>query len=110
MSYHQKRRGSMAGLGGAENCGADQQWDPNATLGPGYPVGQCMPKGSPWAKPIAPKETGFFTGLFSALTAPVTAPPPQTTIIQQAPGISTTTLAIAGGAALLLIAVIASRK
>lgn len=45
MPYsYQRRPRHMAGLGGAESCGPDQQWDPNYKFG--TLTGQCTPKGT----------------------------------------------------------------
>lgn len=114
MSYLPKNR-ALSGLGGAESCGPDQQWDPNFEFA--GVKGQCTPKGSPMTPgPAGPsigeKISGGVADFFKVLAAGKAAQPP-TPIIVQAPsrgGVSTTTLAIAGGAALLLIAILASRK
>ncbi len=123
MSYHNHRgRQSLAGLGGVESCGPDQVWDPNVEF---YGVkGQCMPRKNytaaqlenPNAIPGVVKTTGassssssFITDFFKALTATPAAAPAATAPVYVAPaatsvmGMSPTTLAIAGGGALLLI-------
>lgn len=110
MSYHRKR--SMSGLGDASSCGADQQWDPNYVFN-GI-KGQCTPKGSPMVGYTAPSSGSgagsFFTDLFKALTPAAPAPAPTTVYVPQpSTGVSTTTLVVAGGAALLLVALLASR-
>lgn len=108
MSYHKKHRGKLRALalGGAADCGPDQQWDPNATF-PGLPPGQCTPKGSPMTP--APEKSAV-TSFFEALVAPSPVVRAGTTYVPTAStGISTTTLALAGGAALLLILLAARR-
>ncbi len=105
MSYFRKR--SMSGLGDASSCGPDQQWDPNYVM-PGLPPGQCTPKGSAMSPAVA--SSSIWGDLFKALTPAAPAPAPQTVYVQQpSTGVSTTTLVVAGGAALILVALLASR-
>lgn len=130
MSYYKKSRGRLYGLGGVDSCGNDQVWDPNVISGAGtaYQItGQCMPRGNYTAAqledvnayPGTVKSAGsagssggnFLTDFFKGLTAATPAPTPPIYMQPAASsGISTTTLAIAGGAAVLLIAFIATRK
>jgi hypothetical protein len=114
----------LSGLGGVENCGSTQVWDPNIEA---YgQKGQCMPRASytadqlvnPSSYPgvVKTKDTGggiasVITSFFTALTPPAQQQQP-TTIIHQAPaGMSTNTkIALAAGGALLLIAVVAATR
>lgn len=116
MTYHRRH---LSGLGGVESCGANQVWDPNVTFN-GI-KGQCMPRSNyaasdlvdPSASPgvVKDKSSGFnWGGLLQAFVQPAAPAPAPTVIVQQAPGMSTTTkIAIAGGAALLLV-VLATRN
>ena len=126
MSYFRK---PLLGLGGVEACGNDQVWDPNIVVNAGtaYELrGQCMPRGnysasdlenvSAYPGVVKTKGAGGggaasgFWSIFSSLTSP--APVAAPVYIQQpmSSGMSTTTkVALAGGAAILLLALLASK-
>ncbi len=117
MSY---RRTVLSPLGGVESCGPQQVWDPNATFN-GI-KGQCMPRSNyeasqlvdPNAYPGTVKTTAGSSfnwgGLFTAIFKPSTPAPAAPIVVQPAPGMSTTTkVALASGAALLLV-LIATRN
>jgi len=116
MSYLPKRR-SLLGLGDASSCGADQVWDPNVTyLGI---KGQCMPRSSytasqlvdPNAYPGIVKTAGSSSSsLASSILGTLLggllnkSTPAQTPVVVQQPsGVSTTTIAIVGAAALAAV-------
>lgn len=104
MSYSRKPN-YRTGLGGAENCGADQQWDPNASfLGI---KGQCVPRGS--AMTQAPADSG--PAWWEKALAAISAGPAPAPVYVTAPssGMSTTTMVAIGGAALLAIFLIARK-
>lgn len=126
MSYFRKGRRGLSGLGGVENCGPDQVWDPNVEF---YGIkGQCMPRKNysasqlenPNAIPGVVKTAGASSGpstaqnvissILGVLTAPAAAPVAPVYYPPAQSGMSSTTkLALAAGGALLLVAVIASR-
>lgn len=105
MSYSRtkKVRGRM-GLGGAENCGADQQWDPNLVPFPGQ-QGQCVPKGSAMTAASGPAWWERVLTAVSASAAPQQAP----VIVAGPSGMSTTTMVAIGAAALLAVVLIAKK-
>jgi hypothetical protein len=104
------------GLGGAESCGTNQQWDPNYKFGD--LTGQCTPKGSPMTP--APKAgfnwgavAGGLSSLFPGKPATPTMPTPAMPIpaYPSGGGMSTNTMiAIGLGAAGLLAIVMLTRK
>jgi len=59
------------GMGGAENCGPNQQWDPNFVFN-GI-KGQCTPKGSPMTKPST--DWGAIATSLTSAFAPKPAAP-----------------------------------
>ncbi len=103
------------GLGGAESCGPNQQWDPNYVY-PGLPPGQCTPKGSPMTPAPSPGlASSLFTGLMAAFKPPAT--PTTTTVYVPTPaaassGMSKNTMIAIGLGAVGLLAVVmlASKK
>jgi len=104
------------GLGGAESCGPNQQWDPNYKFGEF--TGQCTPKGSPMTPaPKAGTDWGALakglTGLFPAAKPPTTPMPGGVPAYYPPPssGMSTNTMIMIGlGAAGLLALVMLTRK
>ena len=127
MPYiNNRRRGrvrrSLQGLGGVENCGADQVYDPNITA---FGIkGQCMPRANyqasqlenPNAFPGVVKSassgssgTSFLASLLSAFTSPSTPQPPVYTAPPPSSGMSTTTM-LAIGAVGLGVLYVATRK
>lgn len=122
MSYFRK---PYSGLGDVSSCGADQVWDPNISFF--GTQGQCMPRANytpdqlvnPNVIPGVVKTKGgggsaagdFFKNLLGGLAAGAATPAQVPVIIAPAQsGMSTTTkLALAGGAALLLVALLAKR-
>lgn len=130
MSYFRRNgRGGLLGLGGVENCGNDQVWDPNVVVNAGtaYEIkGQCMPRGNYAASDLenvnaypgvvktkGASSGGSKVGIVSSILGVLTAPAAPGPVIISGPssGMSTTTkLALAGGAALVLVAVLAKRN
>jgi hypothetical protein len=95
-------------LGGAESCGVNQQWDPNARFG--SIVGQCTPKGSA----MTPAPSGFLDSLTAGLKVLMPTPVPAAPVYAPAApssGMSQTTMIAIGLGAVGLIAIIlATRK
>ncbi len=113
MAYLPKRGympRNLSGLGGAESCGADQIWDPNAEF---YGIkGQCMPRKNYTAAQIAALQqqaassSGSTAGnILGALIGGLLAPKPVAPVVAPAPssGISTGTAVALGVGALALI-------
>lgn len=114
MAYLPKRGympRNLSGLGGAENCGANQVWDPNAEF---YGIkGQCMPRANYTAAQIAalqqqaaaPASSGSTAGnILGALLGGLLAPKPVVPVAAPvSSGISTTTAVAVGVGALALI-------
>ena len=105
------------GLGGAESCGQNQQWDPNYKFG--NITGQCTPKGTPMTPTPEPGLFDKFMGtMFPAPVAPAPQPgmtPAQVQAMiaaQKSGGMSQNTMIALGLGAVGLLAVvmIASRK
>jgi hypothetical protein len=121
------------GLGGAESCGPNQQWDPNYTYA-GI-TGQCVPKGTPFAMiqgacgagyvknaygycvPASTPSPGIASSLFSGLMAAFKPPATPTTVYVPTPaaassGMSKNTMIAIGLGAVGLLAVVmlASKK
>lgn len=64
------------GMGGAESCGPNQQWDPNYVFN-GI-KGQCTPKGTPLVRIVGGGTPGFwdsFSAGLKVLKPPAGAPP-----------------------------------
>lgn len=122
MSYYKKqyvRRVRRDGLGGVENCGADQVWDSRLEyLGQ---KGQCVPRGNytssqlenPNAYPTSVKVAAAqassggggigkgISDLIGSLLASKVAPSsPQVVIAPQSSGLSPTTVAVGAAAAI----------
>ncbi len=118
MSYLPRRRANLSGLSGVENCGPDQVWDPSIEfLGQ---KGQCMPRNkyaavqleNPNAFPGVVKTSGVTSVLSSVLSAlnPTATATAAVPYYAPQPGMSTTTkVAIAGGA-VLLVALLARNR
>lgn len=102
------------GMGGAENCGPNQQWDPNFVYA-GI-KGQCTPRGSAMAPAPATDWGAIATSLTSFLTPkPAAAAAPTMTMPAYAGPTSSgmsrgTMIAIGLGAAGLLAVVMLTRK
>lgn len=112
MAYLPKRGRvprNLSGLGGAESCGANQVWDPNAEF---YGIkGQCMPRANYTAAQIAALQqqaassSGSTAGnILGALLGGLLAPKPVAPIAAPvSSGISTGTALAIGAGALALI-------
>lgn len=125
MSYFRKNRRGLSGLGGVENCGPDQVWDPNIEF---YGIkGQCAPRANysasqlenPNAIPgVVKSKSGsssstagdILKSILGVMSAPAAAPMAPVYVAPAAGMSSTTKIAIAGGAALLVVALLASRN
>lgn len=113
MAYLPKRGRvprNLSGLGGAESCGANQVWDPNAEF---YGIkGQCMPRANYTAAQIAALQqqaassSGSTAGnILGALLGGLLAPKPAAPapVVAPSSGISTGTAVAVGVGALALI-------
>lgn len=124
MSYVKNKR-RLYGLGGVENCGNDQVWDPNIVVNAGtaYELrGQCMPRANYSASQLenvnaypgvvktagssSSSGGGLLSSILGVLTAPA-APAPPVVVAPVDSGMSTATkVALFGGAAIVVIAIL----
>lgn len=118
MSYIRRKGYGLMGLGGAESCGGNQQWDPNCNFN-GI-VGQCVPVGTigkaPGCTYAAPSSSGpsTFDKIFGAAAdifkAKVTPAPVTNVTTVGGGGMSTTGKLALVGAGVVVVALLMKKR